>query len=1387
MGIFSFIGDIFEEIISWFVDLPEESEEAAGTTVNKASNVAPLPVIYGTRQVAGTRVFVATGGPENKYLYMAIALCEGEIDGVPQVLIDDKPISAYDHVFADGHAAGAPGADRLAVVHWHRGTDDQAASALLTAAPGWTANHRLRGVAYLACRFRYSTEVFRGLPQIKATVRGRRVRDVRDLSARTRYSENSALILYDYLTNSRFGKGLAETDIDIAAFRTAANACDANENLSGHRMIGSADAVTAPVGGRAVITFEGARPAGLFHAPGTTVYNAAQIADATAVGRVLDVSEIVEEVHDFGESGDEFADRWRWRRLTLPDRRTEVSIENNRGAFSDSDTLYFRLAGRYECNVILDTGKPVMDNVKRLLGGCRGMLPYSGGKYGLLIDCDRPPVMDFGPDRIVGGVSVSGPDKARTYNRVTVKFTNPNRGWKEDLAVWPAPGSAVEASLLALDGEPLHHEMTMPTVNNKYQAADLARIVLFKSRNALRARFRALPAALRAGPGSVVTVTDETLGWTRKPMLVTAVALDNAGDVMIDCVEHDADVFDYESLPLDRIHDDTEHANPLAVPALAGLALEVVLDRVEAARAADAAEGAPPTQILMGLRAAWDRPPDAGISRAEVAWRIKDGDAGWETKRVDADYAYLLPLRLGETYEVRACFVNGFGALGPWSDVAEKIVDKDVTPPGAITGLTLTGARGMLAASWTNPGDPGFSHVEWELRRFDGDGNVAETIRGKHWGDSATTGGLPDETRYDLRMRPVDDADNAGEWTARVAASTLDAGAAGPAGPGFQLIFAAAAAGSPAPALPATSAANRANDDYIPANWSRNPPARTAAKPAIWYSIRYGAAGAWEEFLAAAEWSRDGRDGASIQYIFRATDNPRAPARPAFPAVRRREAGEYIPNGWVDDPPAPSAAKRYVWTAVTHRRLGAAMWSEFSVVRRWDEFVTSDGVPTPEVFSGRGLPAVAEGGEGDTWLSLAAGAIEAVWGKIDSRWVRLSGNPLSASWSSGSGPPAASAGRAGDYYADEDAANVYIRHGGGWHWAIDLDPSGAVTWLFDDDPPDSSAGANGNRAYDWSTGLAYEKRAGSWAKFANLVRGGTYGPVSSRGVYPSGCDATVTVTGNQAKVSFCPPRVEAYNPDGSPAELIAWAGGLTKVARIPTSATARNRLISAVNRNSRVAATHLSVDLALEPNSSYVYAIAAVYRNQAGAEVVSNAEADGTPFAGLVGGSFTTGDIDLAATALAASTSGAGPAGEFRNTRGTDARVRAATGSHPLVIEAGSSLSEVVRVENSGTIRSEGAVFADDLSASSDARLKSELLRIGDAMSRLRSLTGYTFAKAGRESRAAGLIAQDVQRVLPEAVGDSGEYLALSPAAVLALVVEALKELDEKIDHGSPR
>ena len=90
--VFDFVGDVFGEVVSWFVDIPEPptyEDNYRGTLLNKQSNLAQIPVIYGRRKIGGTRVFVETSGSDNEYLYICLVLCEGEIEAIDDVYIND--------------------------------------------------------------------------------------------------------------------------------------------------------------------------------------------------------------------------------------------------------------------------------------------------------------------------------------------------------------------------------------------------------------------------------------------------------------------------------------------------------------------------------------------------------------------------------------------------------------------------------------------------------------------------------------------------------------------------------------------------------------------------------------------------------------------------------------------------------------------------------------------------------------------------------------------------------------------------------------------------------------------------------------------------------------------------------------------------------------------------------------------------------------------------------------------------------------------------------------------------------------------------------------------------------------------------------------------------
>jgi hypothetical protein len=235
-GIVDAVVSVVSSFISWLIPIPEvpdfdtNAETEKGVLINKSSNNAQIPVVYGERQVGITRVFLETSGTDNEYLYMAGVLCEGEIESIEEVYIDDKEVtfaSALTHgsvVEVDsGDANFYKDSTSHIQVQAFLGLDNQVSSSILSTLTNWGANHRLRGVAYLALRFKWNQDIFGQIPQVKVTLKGRKIYDPRTTT--TAYSSNPALCLLDYLRSSRYGKGLPNSafEANFQSFQDSAN------------------------------------------------------------------------------------------------------------------------------------------------------------------------------------------------------------------------------------------------------------------------------------------------------------------------------------------------------------------------------------------------------------------------------------------------------------------------------------------------------------------------------------------------------------------------------------------------------------------------------------------------------------------------------------------------------------------------------------------------------------------------------------------------------------------------------------------------------------------------------------------------------------------------------------------------------------------------------------------------------------------------------------------------------------------------------------------------------------------------------------------------------------------------------------------------------------
>ena len=600
---------LITKAISWIFPKPEIPDYGSsefddfetGVLLNKQSNDASIPVIYGTRMVGGTRCFMESSGTDNTYLYMAIVLCEGEINDITSIKIDDKAVT-WSGDLADATQVTVNTSDgnfykdsaSLITVEPHYGTDAQSASTLLSTLSSWGSLHKLSGLAYLALRFTWNQDAFQGIPKVQAVVQGKKVvaYDVSSVAQTAAHSDNPAWCLLDYLTNARYGKGLAIGNINIPSFYTASGVCDTD----------------------------------------VTPYTSASAID------IMD------------------------------------------------------------CNTIMDTSKKIMENVREILKGCRGYLPFASGEYKLLIETTGSASITLTEDDIIGGYNLSSEDKNSKYNRVIVSFVNPDRNYQVDEVQWPEIDDSgytsvdQHATMKAADGGfLLENRVDMKTITSPYQALEMAEVICRRSRDALRLDINCGGDAYDLAIGDIVAITHSSIGFSSKNMRVVGFTFNEDYTIGLSLIEHQDAHYTWATKTQAATTPSTTLPNPFSVTAPASVTLTDEL--------IEYSDGVCLTRLNILVGASTDK----FVQYYQVeAKQSTESDYKIITKGTQLNHEMLNVID-GKIYNVRCKSINALGVSSTYTSATRTIVGGS-DPPSDIDDFAIEmHGSNQMRLTWTPP------------------------------------------------------------------------------------------------------------------------------------------------------------------------------------------------------------------------------------------------------------------------------------------------------------------------------------------------------------------------------------------------------------------------------------------------------------------------------------------------------------------------------------------------------------------------------------------------------------------------------------------------------------------------------------------------------------
>jgi len=602
---------ILSKALSWIVPKPPEIPDfgttdfddfETGILLNKQSNDASIPVIYGTRLVGGTRVFMETSGTDNTYLYMAIILGEGEINNITEIRIDDKAVT-WSGDLADNTQRTVGSGDSnfykdsasLITVEPHYGTDGQSASSLLSTLSSWGSNHKLSGLAYLALRFTWNQDAFSSIPKVQSVVQGRKVVTLAsNLSEETAsFSSNPAFCLLDYLRNTRYGKGIATADIDLQSFYDASQVCVTQ--------------VTPYSGG------------------------------------------------------------------------SDINI--------------------FDCNAVLDTSKKIIDNVRTLLSGCRGYLPYTSGKYKLIIETTGSASITLTEDDIEGGYTLNSENKNDKYNRVIVSFINPARNYQVDEVQFPPiddsglTSADQHATMKTADGGfLLEGKFDFQTITSPYQAEEMAEIILRRSREALKLNINVAGDGYDLAIGDIVNITHSSLGFSAKAFRVLAITFNEDFSLGLTLVEYQASHYTWASKTVVTSTPSTTLPNPFVIQPPASVTLTDTLVEYN--------DGT----VIVALDVAVGASPDSFVDFYQVEYKLST-DSNFIIYAQGSGLNHrVLNVIDQKIYNVRVKAVNSFGVSSSYVSATRTIVGA-IEPPSDVEDFACNVVGQEAHLGWTQISD----------------------------------------------------------------------------------------------------------------------------------------------------------------------------------------------------------------------------------------------------------------------------------------------------------------------------------------------------------------------------------------------------------------------------------------------------------------------------------------------------------------------------------------------------------------------------------------------------------------------------------------------------------------------------------------------------------
>tara|TARA_B100001027_G_scaffold102043_1_gene70125 strand:- start:334 stop:5904 length:5571 start_codon:yes stop_codon:yes gene_type:complete len=206
--------------------------------------------------------------------------------------------------------------------------------------------------------------------------------------------------------------------------------------------------------------------------------------------------------------------------------------------YIDEDGSIFAQTRRLQCDGVLDTNETVLDNARDLLSNMRGFLNYVDGKYSVLVENTASSSFNITDDHIIDeGIKIRYEDKAEKLNKVVVQFFNAQKKYEADTkTVFHNNSNTTYKN--DDGGEELETTAEFQYITNPYNAFNMGKGILERSRRQKTISFIGTPRLLNLTAGDVVTITYTPYNLSNASYRIETINLLENGLVGIQAIEY---------------------------------------------------------------------------------------------------------------------------------------------------------------------------------------------------------------------------------------------------------------------------------------------------------------------------------------------------------------------------------------------------------------------------------------------------------------------------------------------------------------------------------------------------------------------------------------------------------------------------------------------------------------------------------------------------------------------------------------------------------------------------------------------------------------------------------------------------------------------------------